>query len=308
MRRTAILAVVLLVGISASAQSSRGEKWTPSQGDWSLGIDINPVAAKGFDYKPSTCDFLGAYISALAENPSEMYIPGQSLVSIKTKYFLSGSTALKFSLGFNGSHLDYREYVTDDYAKYQNTLSEEQTYDAVKCNMGGVSLTAGIEKSLGKGPLRFVMGAGILYSIGAGTLTFDYGNDYKVYNSYKPSTIAMVDMTGTGDNLNGYTTEKFGIAYGRPAKRNDIGTVQQIGLAANIGLEYFVAERISVGVDACIVPVSFAWQSQSWAVYEGYSSLTQKVMTYNKLVSPGSHALTYGTSNLGVNISVGYYF
>jgi len=308
MRRIAAIAVVLLIGVSASAQSSKGEKWTPSKGDWSLGVNINPVAAGGFDYKPSKGEFLGAYISGLADNPSEMYIPGQQLVSIKTKYFISNSTAIKASLGFNGSHLNYKEYVTDDWAKYLDSTSEIQTEDGVIANMGGATIALGIEKSLGKGPLRFVMGFDAIYTIGAGKLTFDYGNDFKTYNSYKPSTIAMTDMTGTGDNLNGYTTSKFGIAYARPAVRNDIGTVQQIGLAANLGLEYFLADHISVGLEACIVPVTFTWQSQSWAVYEGYSATLQKVMTYNKLVSPGSHALTYGTSNFGVNISVSYYF
>lgn len=308
MRRIAATAVVLLLGVSAFAQTSKGEKWTPSKGDWSLGVNINPVAAGGFDYKPAKSDFLGAYISALGENPSEMYIPGQSLVSIKTKYFISNSTALKFSLGFNGSHLDYREYVTDDYEKYLDSTSDAKTWDAVLCNMGGATLAVGVEKSLGKGPLRFVMGADLIYTIGAGKLTFNYGNDYTTYNAYKPSTMAKLDMTGTGDNLNGYTTPMFGIAYARPAARNDIGTVQQIGIAANLGLEYFIADHISLGLEACIVPVAFTWQSQSWAIYEGYSSLTNKIMTYNKLVSPGSHALTYGTSNFGVNISVGYYF
>lgn len=302
----AIASALLLVAVSASAQS-KGERYTPKKGDWSIGININPVAAGGFDYQPNSKEFLGAYINALAENPSEMYIPGQSLTSIKVKKYLTNSLAVKATLGFTGSHLSYKEYVDDDYAHSINGLSDDKVTDSVLGNLAGGTLALGLQKSLGTGNLKFTLGADVAYTVGAGTLNFKYGNDFAPYNGYKPTSMASTTMD-PGAALNDYNEVKFGISYARPYKRNDIGTVMQAAFYVNAGLEYFLADHISLGLEAVFSPIAFTWQSQSWAIYEGYSTYVNKLMTYNKLISPGSHAITYGTGNFGVNISVNYYF
>ncbi|GEM_PF-4468993 len=298
-----IFAVLLLAAASASAQSK--ENYGPKAGDWSVGININPVAAGGIKYQPGKGDFVGGFLTSYSDNPAQMYIPGQSLVSIKAKKMISDSFAVKATLGFSGSYIDYNEYVKDDYAASMNSATEEVVSDHILGNLASASATLGVQKYLGKGRLRFTVGADLSYTIAGGTLNFKYGNDYETYNYFKPSTMSLMEP---GGSLNLLTGSKLGITYARPATRNEIGTIQQIGLVANAGLEFFLASNISAGVELAFIPVAFTWQSQTWGIYEGYSTYTQSVLTYNQLVSDGSKAITYGTNNFAVNLSINYYF
>ena len=56
------------------------------------------------------------------------------------------------------------------------------------------------------------------------------------------------------------------------------------------------------------------FQPQTYTTYEGYTSLAiaggsdeGSVIEYNKLVSPGSTGLLYGTNNFGLRLSLNYY-
>ena len=306
MKKIMTMMLVALVAVSAFAQEqSKGDKFAPKKGDWALGISINPVAAGGMSYQPGKGDFLGNYISGLAENPQQMYMPSQSVTSISFKKFIKDNLAFKAALGFSGSHLNYTEYVSDDLATYYDPLSEDVVEDAITGNLGGGSLILGLESSLGKGWLRFVYGIDLVYTMGAGALNFTYGNEISVYNNYQPTTMGM---TANGGKCNDYQASHLGIDWARPGCRNNIGLVQQIGLRAEAGLEAFVYDRISVGLTASFLPVAFTWQGQTWGQYEGFSELSGRIETYNRLVSPGSSAVTYGTNSLGINIAVNYYF
>lgn len=306
MKRIISTIIIAMVCTSAFAQKEKAPKYSPEAGDLSIGFNINPMAVSG--YMPKTGEFLGDFITTKEKDPKQMYMAGQPLVSVRLKYMLSDKLALKASLGFSGSQSYYREYVKDDYAQnIENPKLDAKTVDLVTESINGGAATIGIEGFLGKGMLRFVFGGSLYYSIGAGHTNFKYGNAYAPYNGFNPTTMWMTKMGGD-NSLNEFKTGTLGIAAGRPLCRNTRGVNQQLGIMVDAGLECFVYDRISVGLTASIIPVAFAWQGQTWTVYEGYSTTTQDIQTYNDLVSPGSRALTYGTSNLGVNISVNYYF
>ena len=55
-------------------------------------------------------------------------------------------------------------------------------------------------------------------------------------------------------------------------------------------------------------PIMYTFQPQTYTIYEGFSTNTGKVEKYNGLVSPGSDAFLYGTENIGLRLSVNYYF
>jgi len=306
MKRIIAMTLALVLGFSAMAQDkAKADRFQPKAGDWSIGLSINPMAASGFKYQPGTGEFIGAYIEGLAGNPEQMYIVGQPVTSFRYKRFITDKFAVKASLGFSGSSNTYKEYVSSDLAVWKDANSQEQVVDKAKANLGGGSLAIGVEGNLGKGALRFVYGLELVYSMGAGTMNFEYGNAFAPYNSYAPTTMGMAAKDGS---LNEYKDEKLGIAWARPAVRNEIGLVQQVGLLFELGAEYFVYDRMSIGLTASILPAAYTWQGQTWGIYEGYSTYSMKIEQYNRLVSPGSHALTYGTGNLGINISLNYYF
>lgn len=306
MKRIIAISVLFLSAAAAFAQTAKADRYTPQKGDWSVGINVNPVAAGGFSYQPKKGEFVGGFLAAFSDNPAQMYIPGQSLVSIKAKNMITSSFAVKMTVGFNGSHVDYKEYVKDDYQASINSDSEALVEDSIIGNLAMGSATVGVQKYLGKGALKFTLGADVAYTIAGGHLDFKYGNDFATYNGNKPTSMSFTEMS-TG-KMNKYEGSHLGITYARPYKRNEIGTIQQVALMANAGLECFIADHISAGVEVCFVPVAFTWQSQTWGIYQGYSATTMNVIQYNDLVSPGSHAVTYGTNNFAVNLSINYYF
>lgn len=307
MRRLIASVLVLLLACSAFAQKTEREHFTPKKGNYSFGVSINPLAGASC-FQPNANDFAGTWINGLCGNPQEMFmLSPHSLASVRFKYFASEKLAVKASLGFTGSHINYKEYVQDDYAHYLDATSEAKVVDHVKSDLNGASIMVGIESNLGKGAVRFTYGLSFLYAIGGGNVTFKYGNEFGSYNNWKPSTMAEMQDKG---KLNDYDSDnaKFGIAYARPVKRNNIGYIQDLGLAVDLGIEWFVVDRISLALNASVLPLLFTWQGQTWGAYEGYSTLTENVHSYNRLVSPGSTGLVYGIGNLGLDISLSYWF
>ena len=75
-----------------------------------------------------------------------------------------------------------------------------------------------------------------------------------------------------------------------------------------MGLECFVAERLSLGVALNFTPLMFTIQPRTWTTYEGFNNWSGKVEEFTNLVSPGSNALLYGTENIGCRITMQYYF
>jgi hypothetical protein len=114
-------------------------------------------------------------------------------------------------------------------------------------------------------------------------------------------------MTQSGGNLNNFIDEGWGIAYGRPVQRKNIGYIHGLGISADAGLEVFLAENISLAAALNFTPIMLTFQPQTYSVFEGFSSKTGKVEKVNGLVSPGSNALLYGTQNIGCRISLTYY-
>lgn len=91
-------------------------------------------------------------------------------------------------------------------------------------------------------------------------------------------------------------------------ERYNSGYIHGLGLSVDMGLEVFLAERVSVSLAMNFTPIMVSFQPQTYTVYEGFSSFTGKVENYNGLVSPGSNALLYGTENIGCRLTLNYYF
>jgi hypothetical protein len=224
------------------------------------------------------------------------------MVSISYKYQAKEHMAFKASIGFSGGYVNYREYVNDDKAMALNPMSEAQVADAVKLDYKGGGITAGLEFNAGKN-LRFVGGFGLMYSFGGGDVKFEYGNQITEANQH-PTTMEKIDK-----NINEFASSGCTwMDYGRPVKQYNVGVSHGIGIYANLGLEWFFMKNASIGATVDLTPIMVAFQPQTYTIYEGYDNYNGKVAQYNDLVSPGSTYLLYGTENIGVNISLHYYF
>lgn len=227
------------------------------------------------------------------------------VAALRFKYRTSRHWSLRASIGFNGSMVNYREYVPDDMALSLDPESGNLVVDEIRSEMNSGSVMLGFEYMSGEGAVRFVMGADLLYSLAGGHLYFDYGNRMTEFN-HVPSSMPMTSEMKEG-SLNDFTT-RYGITYGRPLDRYNSGYIHALGLSFEMGIEVFLSRSISAGLTMNFTPVAVAFQPETYTVYEGFSTYTGRVETYTGYVSPGSSALLYGIENIGARISLNYYF
>ena len=301
------LALICLIATSASAQKSAKSYYTPKKGDWAVGVTFNPASlGSKLAIQPKHGEFAGTYVQGLALDKRQMFIMSQDPVAgIRLKYHTSNKSALRISAGLNGSVVNYREYVTDDRAVALNPNSANKVVDNAQSAFNSVSLMVGNEWKLGKKAVKFVFGFDVMYTVAGGKLRYQYGNAITEYNKV-PSTMPMLSTT-TNEGVNDWV-ENAAIPYARPVRSYNQGYIHGIGVSVDMGLECFVAERLSLGLALNFTPLMLTIQPRTWTTYEGFNNWSGKVEEFTNLVSPGSNALLYGTENIGCRISMQYYF
>lgn len=299
------LVSLLLVANVANAQKEKENTYPQAKkGDWAVSVTFN-AASLGYKMscQPKAGEFAGEYISDMAASPKQMFIISQDpLAAVKVKYYTSPKSAFRASLGFNGSIVNYREYVQDDMALALNPESQNKVSDAATSRLNTLTISLGKEWRAGSKAIKFVYGVDVLYTIAGGDIVFNYGNAMTDINQV-PSTMPMTAPKGTLDDFK----SKQGIAYARPVKRYNSGYIHGLGLQVDAGLEFFLADNISLGLAMTFTPVMGMFQPKTYATYEGFSANTGRVEQFTDLVSPGSSALLYGTENIGCRLSLTYY-
>ena len=304
MKRYITTMLALCIGVCV-LNAQEKPRFTPQKGTWTVGVTFNPASiGSGISIQPKNGEFAGDYLEGLAANPKQMFIMSKDpMAAIKFKYYTSSKSAFRVSVGINGSLVNYKEYVQDDMAKAMNPDSQNQVVDRATSSMNSFSVLLGKEWTQGKGVVRFTYGFDFMYTVAGGKMFFKYGNAMTDLNR-APSTMPM---TQSGGDLNNYIDEGWGIEYGRPVARKNIGYIHGIGISADAGIEVFLAERLSLSAALNFTPVMFTIQPQTYSVFEGFSIKTGKVEQVNGLVSPGSNSVLYGTQNIGCRISLTYY-
>jgi len=309
MKRISIVCALALSAGVLMAQKAERPDHSPSVGSWSLGFSFN-VASLGsqLSVQPKTGDMAGEFIETNAGKSNQMFMLSQDpIAALRAKYHAMEKMNVLMSVGFSGSHINYSEYVKDDLAALVNANSESKVVDQVRMDMNSVNVSVGAEYTMGAKNLKFVAGGSLLYAVAGGDLTCSYGNTMTV-NNPAPTTLNMVKSID--GKVNGFTewAGRQGIAYARPTERYSKGYNHGVGLQLHAGLEYFFMDHLSLGAVATFTPVMFVFQPQTWIKYEGLSSLSGQIENYTGLISPGSWMVLYGTQNLGLQLSLNYYF
>ena len=298
-------ALVLSASVLMAEEEKAKANHCPDAGSVAIGFTFN-AASLGTQLaaQPNANTFTGAFINGLAATPKSMYILSQDpIAAFRIKYHLSDNLNIRASVGLNGSHVDYANYVTDDLAKALDPTSEAKVIDHIKSDLNSTNFAVGFEYVAGKGNLKFVAGMNLLYAFAGGKMFFDYGNQITALNPEPTSFIAggaFEDFAAKGAAV--------GVAYGRPLERKNVGFSHGLGIQADMGIEWFFIDHLSLGAAMTFTPVMFVKQCQTFTVYEGFSTLKGDVIEFNDLVSPGSWACLYGTNNLGFQLSLNYYF
>ena len=309
-----LITIALLAAIVALPAMAAREFEEPEVGAMSIGITFNPVSlGQQVTLQPKNGEQAGAFIEGLKAGAKtnwskQMFVLSQDPVAtLRFKYRMAEKWNIRASVGVLGSHISYKEYVQDDLALKLNPDSRAVVVDDIHSNLNGASIIAGGEFVSGKGRLKFVAGFNIMYSVAAGNVVCKYGNAITADNQ-APTTIGMMSPTPAPGGAYAKWAGGNGIAWGRLLKSNFNGGVHGLGVSADMGIEWFFIDKLSLGAAVTFTPVMFTFQGQSYDIYEGYSTKTHTVIESNQLYTPGSWGVLYGTENLGLNLSLNYYF
>lgn len=287
MKKLTLLASVMFLGSSvfAQLQNKNGVNILPEAGEYALGANAVPI----LNYFGNI--FNGNTNNQFAGNSKFVsFFSGQSIYG---KYFLDDDKAIRAnfrvnSFDFNNTNLVFDANGSSPDDKVEDRFSRSQT----NFQLGG-----GLEFRRGSTRLQGYYGGEAMVGYSTGfTNKYEYGNELEAVN---PSPEATNWSTGGG---------VFGSSAiaDRIIESNATNTLM-FGLRPFVGVEYFFAPKISLGME-------FGWglvYSNSGEVYsttESFDLGTGEIVTDKQKTSNGSSTLNLDTDNFNGSINFMFHF
>lgn len=220
------LFVVLLFSISATyAQDSSDVILHPQKGEFGIGFNTVPVFSffsfvDNKDDELNRWDFFGTN-------------------TFRVKYLISERTALRASLSVNSS---YNRFGNDVFDDTQNTPDARVT-DYATLTSQFYATTVGVEWRKGSEKIEGVFGTELAGMFYYETTKYDYGNSFGLLNQAPTST------TWAKDDNSRQLDVQTSSPSGERLKSYSSGAQYGIGIRPFIGVEYFLASKISLGVE-----------------------------------------------------------
>lgn len=271
-------------------------EYLPKAGDVAIGFSLNPLANfVGNMFNGNTWNSL----DDLAAEP--MLCPTPNIAAIMAKYMLTDQLGIKANLGFGCNIYSKNGYIVDDAAMMMNPLSEAKVIDTYKVNKLSGSIALGVDYHVGKQlPVQGVFGVGIIYALGHETHQYRYGNAITELNQ-NPSYNTSIFPTAVTTGLIPY------MPNARMLSDQAINLIHRFGAYASVGVEWFVAPKISLGANVNL-NICYTLNPARETIYEGWNNATSQVEQYTDLVAPASHGFTFSTDNIGANLLMNFYF
>jgi hypothetical protein len=243
MKKSILVLGLSLVVFTMSAQlvSKRGEPILPQKGDWAIGIEANPFL-----------EYLGNFFGKTTTNnaPTFNFLNNQVIVG---KYFVDSMMAyragVRIGLNSNTSRMNVDQLPSTAGGTPNPFPTAPLTVEnAWKVSETNIGLTAGLEWRKGKTRLQGYYGGevGIFYS--SSKDVFSYGNALNA----SPVASLVVDVTGadswgpSASNVTSGPVSDGGTGLARVTERKN-GGMFIFGVRGFIGVEYFIAPKISLG-------------------------------------------------------------
>jgi hypothetical protein len=245
MRKLLLIAMLTSFISVAYAQenmmSKRGTPILPEAGDWSIGIDAVPFIDWAFD-KTRIFSNTGVTSSGGA-------VTSQVPMTLVGLYMKDANTAYRARLGlnFNSHSTDYTIHVNND----SSDAGSHEATDNIKTSHMGIMLGAGIQKSRGKGRLHGIYGAEAMIGFDGGTkTTYDYGNAFILDSATAAHGGDLTYNAGIGQaNIYSATAPGNTTAANTRTTESKTGSGISFGVDAFVGVEYFVAPKMSVSAE-----------------------------------------------------------
>jgi len=280
MKKKVLFVAALFIGATTFAQdgltSKKGEAILPEAGDWGISFDANPfLNYAGNMFSGYTGKNTLSSATWTGDNSGTMALTG--------KYFKDETTAyrgmLRIGLGGNST-------TTLQDTASGATLPGTGAIENKTSSSNGFSLVlgGGLEKRKGSTRLQGYYGGGAYIGLlGGGSTTYEYG--------------------ATMDSVN---VQFNSIVPGSRNTEVKNGNTFTFGLQGFVGVEYFVAAKISIGAE-------YGWgfgMSSTGATEtttEAWNVADQKVDTYTVTGSKSS-GWSFDTGVSNANININFYF
>jgi hypothetical protein len=277
MKKSIALVAAAFGVTSAFAQdltSKKGEPFLPEAKEWSIGIDATPFLnyvgnffGKGGQTGTSvTTGSVSSSNTTAYSNQAPTFNFANGLFAIQGKYFKDASTAYRATLRIGLNNQKNKNAVAEFVAPSAGdvaALSEapEQKFDVRRASTRNIVLGVGLEKRRGKTRLQGIYGADLLVWGGNTRERFKYGNDLTQSDNTSTAFNENLNASGNGSAIvyttdwstQGYATNVTTALTGyqrvdgaRALKRKTNGVIG-VGVRAFIGVEYFVAPKVSIG-------------------------------------------------------------
>ena len=227
--------------------SKKGEPFLPEAGEWSVGIDATPFL-----------NYFGNFFGKTGPNVAPTWNNYSLNQTITGKKMKDANTAYRATIRIGLNNQKNKNAVTEFVAPATGdvaALSEapEQKFDVRRASTRNIVLGVGLEKRRGKTRLQGIYGADLLVWGGNTKETFKYGN---ALTQTTDAVIGNLDANGNG-TATVYTTDWNAV---NPAYATNVvtestpvagdaapGFANVDGVRAFVGVEYFVAPKVSIG-------------------------------------------------------------
>lgn len=306
-------ACMMLVSTTYVDAKKPEKNYLPEAGDVTIGVNAIPFL-----------NYLGNMFGKVRDNdinPAEIggvpafnkgVIPGldNPTMSIFGKYFLTDKTAIRLNVGIGINSQTQSNYVQDDAALAENPLSVDLVEDTYKYRNSGISVAVGYEWRRGGKRLQGFWGGQAILAYSNSKHFFGYGNAITELNQNPTSTNAwanadiLIDENGnpiTQPNLN---TNIGGNS--RLLMQSD-GRSWTYGLGGFIGVEYYIAPKISIG---CEMSLNLLWTSggKQYEKSERFNPDFNRVEENTRWTGKSDSGFRFGTENIGTSLFVAFSF
>ena len=277
--------------------------WLPQAGDFSVGFNFDPIATFVGNMFNNT---VGNNLAAPAgQTLTDRFAGGMPhMASIMGTYMATDRLGIRANIGLAISTRTDRAYVQDDAAKFFNPYSTLEGLDRHKKLDLGASFSVGVEYRVGKRRVQGVFGLGATYGFwGIRKDSYSYYNAITAGNQ-NPS---QAGLAGT------YVNPKFATDYSfidNPRlleMSGDVGHSHVAGIYGSVGVEWFVAPKISLGLNVNLL-LDYQWTAARTQKWEGWNNILrerQEITIHDTAMQDG---FTFTTDNIGANLYVAFYF
>ncbi len=306
MKKTLIYSMMLFSSVSVFAQdvanggssfkSKNGHEVLPQAGEWAIGVSATSALTYfGNAFNGATANN-NAPVFGYANNPNYQIFGGLPAPIFFGKYMVDANTAyrVKFQLNYNAT--TNNGYVLKN-AVIQNVLLPEFVEDKQNLSNTTVVIGGGIEKRRGSGRLQGIYGGEVLLGYTSGNTDYSYGNALEISFPSANTT----NTTNFGSNLVG------GLAGSRLLEEK-FSNRFLVGARGFIGVEYFVAPKISLGGEVGYT-LGFQTRGKNYKLYEVMDQGALQTVKVEDRTGQGQlRAWGLGLDNASAGINLNFYF